>query len=48
MTDMVNTAIMIADIESGQLTTERQPVDLELVLSTAMAACTIRNPGMPL
>jgi signal transduction histidine kinase len=37
MTDMVNNAILIADIESGQLKTERQPVDLELVLSAALA-----------
>jgi signal transduction histidine kinase len=37
MTDMVNNAILIADIESGQLKTERQPVDLEMVLSAAMA-----------
>ncbi|HMQ35072.1 MAG TPA: ATP-binding protein, partial [Chloroflexaceae bacterium] len=37
MTDMVNNAILIADIESGQLKTERQPVDLELVVSAAMA-----------
>lgn len=37
MTDMVNNAILIADIESGQLKTERQPVDLELVVSSALA-----------
>lgn len=36
MTDMVNNAILIADIESGQLKTERQPVDLELVVSGAL------------
>lgn len=37
MTDMVNNAILIADIESGQLKTEPQPVDLELVLGAALA-----------
>ncbi|NTU78332.1 MAG: HAMP domain-containing protein [Chloroflexales bacterium] len=36
MTDMVNNAILIADIESGQLKTEWQPVDLEMVVSAAM------------
>lgn len=37
MTDMVNNAILIADIESGQLKTERQPVDLEIIMSAAVA-----------
>ncbi|MBX0326799.1 HAMP domain-containing protein [Oscillochloris sp. ZM17-4] len=37
MTNMVNNAIMIADIESGQLQTDLQPQDVELVLSMAMA-----------
>lgn len=37
MTDMVNNAILIADIESGQLKTERHPVDLEFILGGAMA-----------
>jgi signal transduction histidine kinase len=37
MTDMVNNAILIADIESGQLKTELQPQDLEMVLSMALA-----------
>jgi signal transduction histidine kinase len=37
MTDMVNNAILIADIESGQLKTEPQPVDLELVIGAALA-----------
>jgi signal transduction histidine kinase len=36
MTDMVNNAILIADIESGQLRTERQPIDLELIVSGAL------------
>jgi signal transduction histidine kinase len=37
MTDMVNNAILIADIESGQLKTELQPQDLEMVLNMALA-----------
>jgi signal transduction histidine kinase/HAMP domain-containing protein len=37
MTDMVNNAILIADIESGQLKTELQPQDLEMVLNLALA-----------
>ena len=37
MTDMVNNAILIADIESGQLRTELQPQDLEMVLNMALA-----------
>lgn len=37
MTDMVNNAILIADIESGRLKTEPQPVDLELVIGAALA-----------
>jgi len=37
MTDMVNNAIMIADIESGQLKTELQPQDVEMVLNMALA-----------
>jgi signal transduction histidine kinase len=36
MTNMVNNAIMIADIESGQLRTELQPQDVEMVLSMAL------------
>jgi signal transduction histidine kinase len=36
MTSMVNNAIMIADIESGQLRTELQPQDVEMVLSMAL------------
>jgi PAS domain S-box-containing protein len=37
MTDMVNNAILIADIEAGKLQTELAPQDVELVLSMAMA-----------
>ncbi|GAB4433554.1 MAG: ATP-binding protein [Chloroflexi bacterium OHK40] len=37
MTDMVNNAILIADIESGQLKTEMQPQDLEMILNMALA-----------
>jgi signal transduction histidine kinase/HAMP domain-containing protein len=37
MTNMVNNAILIADIESGQLRTELQPQDVEMVLSMALA-----------
>ncbi|NNJ09350.1 HAMP domain-containing protein [Chloroflexales bacterium ZM16-3] len=37
MTNMVNNAILIADIESGQLRTELQPQDVEMVLSMAIA-----------
>jgi signal transduction histidine kinase/HAMP domain-containing protein len=37
MTDMVNNAILIADIESGQLKTELQPQDLEMVINMALA-----------
>lgn len=37
MTDMVNNAILIADIESGQLRTELQPQDLEMVLNMTLA-----------
>jgi signal transduction histidine kinase/HAMP domain-containing protein len=37
MTDMVNNAILIADIESGQLKTELQPQDLEMVVNMALA-----------
>jgi signal transduction histidine kinase len=37
MTDMVNNAILIADIESGQLKTELQPQDVEVVLGMALA-----------
>lgn len=37
MTDMVNNAILIADIESGQLKTELQPQDLEMVINLALA-----------
>jgi signal transduction histidine kinase len=36
MTDMVNNAILIADIESGQLKTELQPQDLEMALNMAL------------
>ena len=36
MTNMVNNAILIADIESGQLRTELQPQDVEMVLSMAL------------
>ncbi len=36
MTNMVNNAIMIADIESGQLRTELQPQDVQMVLSMAL------------
>jgi signal transduction histidine kinase/HAMP domain-containing protein len=36
MTDMVNNAILIADIETGKLQTELAPQDLELVLSMAL------------
>jgi signal transduction histidine kinase len=37
MTDMVNNAILIADIESGQLKTELQPQDLDMVIGMALA-----------
>jgi signal transduction histidine kinase len=37
MTNMVNNAIMIADIESGQLRTELQPQDAEMILTMAIA-----------
>ena len=37
MTDMVNNAIMIADIESGQLETECEPLDLAPVVNAAVA-----------
>jgi signal transduction histidine kinase/HAMP domain-containing protein len=37
MTDMVNNAILIADIESGQLKTELHPQDVEMVLGMALA-----------
>ena len=37
MTDMVNNAIMIADIESGQLETECEPLDLAPVVNAALA-----------
>lgn len=37
MTDMVNNAIMIANIEAGKLKTELQPQDVELVISMALA-----------
>ncbi|NTV65378.1 MAG: PAS domain-containing protein, partial [Oscillochloris sp.] len=36
MTNMVNNAILIADIESGMLRTELQPQDVEMVLSMAL------------
>ncbi len=36
MTDMVNNAILIADIETGKLQTEMGPQDIELVLSMAL------------
>lgn len=36
MTDMVNNAILIADIDSGKLKTELAPQDIELVLSMAL------------
>lgn len=50
MTDMVNNAILIADIESGQLKTERQPVDLELILGSALAPLRhgFEAKGLPL
>ena len=38
MTDMVNNAIMIADIESGQLETECEPLDLAPVVNAAVAS----------
>lgn len=41
MTDMVNNAILIADIETGKLQTELAPQDVELVLN--MALNTLRN-----
>lgn len=37
MTNIVNNAIMIADLESGQLETDLQPQDVELVLSMALS-----------
>ncbi|MCS6880155.1 MAG: ATP-binding protein [Oscillochloridaceae bacterium] len=37
MTDMVNNAILIADIESGRLRTDLQPLDLDSVLNRALA-----------
>lgn len=37
MTDMVNNAILIADIESGQLKTELHPQDVEMILNSALA-----------
>jgi signal transduction histidine kinase/HAMP domain-containing protein len=36
MTNMVNNAILIADIESGKLRAELQPQDVEMVLSMAL------------
>jgi signal transduction histidine kinase len=36
MTNMVNNAILIADIEAGKLHTELQPQDVEMVLSMAL------------
>ncbi len=37
MTDMVNNAILIADIESGRLRADLQPLDLDMVVSRALA-----------
>ncbi len=37
MTTLVNNAILIADIESGKLTTERQPQDVMVILEMALA-----------
>ncbi len=37
MTNMVNNAIMIADIESGKLITELQPQDVRVILESAVA-----------
>ncbi len=37
MTDMVNNAILIADIESGRLRADLQPLDLDIVVNRALA-----------
>jgi signal transduction histidine kinase len=37
MTSMVNNAILIADVESGRIGIDLQPIDLELVIGAALA-----------